>query len=149
MPAVLWAGAFALLWTMTPFVRWWHPYCDRQEDGPGYFAWGFPLPWGEPTGVSSLEFTWQPLALALDVLLMGAAFHLVFRWAMPRLYARRPARLRMVALLGGLMLLVMSAWFGLWLSQAGIASATLGAEGYRSYRPYRLAAAQGHRACAR
>ena len=39
------------------WVKWWHPYCDSQADGPGYWASGFPFPYAEPTGVSSGEFT--------------------------------------------------------------------------------------------
>ena len=37
-------------------LRWWHPYCDDPADGPGFWATGFPLPYAQPTGVSSGEF---------------------------------------------------------------------------------------------
>jgi hypothetical protein len=143
----LWAAAFAILWTLTPVLRWWHPYCDHQADGPGYFAWGFPLPWSEPTGVSSLEFTWQPLALVLDLVLVWIPLFLLFRWLIGRLFRGKAVRLRLAAVMGGVLFLVMVAWIGLWLAQSGIASWRLGAEGYFSYRPYPLAAAHGHHAC--
>jgi hypothetical protein len=71
----LWAAAFAVLSTLLLSTKWWHPYCDAQADGPGFFAWGAPLPYAEPTGASSLEFTYMPHVLALDLALTFQGHH--------------------------------------------------------------------------
>ena len=52
-------------------LHWWHPYCRLQADGPGYYAIGFPLPFAEPTGVSSMEYFIMPHIYILDELLLA------------------------------------------------------------------------------
>src|SRR5215510_9147032 len=74
----VWAGGLAwavslsfILVGLVPFA-WWHPYCDRMDDGPGYFAYGLPFPFRAFGGVSSLEYDFLPFAYLLDLVLVTA-----------------------------------------------------------------------------
>jgi hypothetical protein len=149
MGTYVWAAAAALLASTVLSIRWWHPYCDAQADGPGYYARGFPLPYAAPTGVSSLELTYMPHVLALDLAAVGcAAFALLWLF-----WRRRPAGTGTLARLGsiaGLVLfLLLAALQGMWLRAAGIPqwSSTWSADSYWSYRPAALAVGARHRAC--
>ena len=62
---------------------WWHPYCNKQDDGPGAEAFGIPLPYGEPSLISSLEVQFLPHVYVLNIALLGLLvsplFWLAFR----------------------------------------------------------------------
>jgi hypothetical protein len=62
------AWAVSLGFIVVEFVpfAWWHPYCDRMDDGPGYFAYGLPFPFRAFSGVSSLEYNFLPFVYLLD-----------------------------------------------------------------------------------
>jgi hypothetical protein len=46
------AWAVSLSFIFVEFVlAWWHPYCDRMDDGPGYFGYGLPFPFRAFSGV--------------------------------------------------------------------------------------------------
>jgi hypothetical protein len=145
----LWAAALAVLSTVLLSTKWWHPYCDAQADGPGFFAWGAPLPYAEPTGVSSLEFTWMPHVLALDLALMGCAAFVLLRIFFPRgtPMSRPVSRISSTAALAAF--LVLAALHGTWLATAGIPrwSTRWSSDHYSAYRPNAFAAAAGHRSC--
>ena len=49
------AATLALLASALLAIKWWHPYCDVRDDGPGHYAWGLPLPYAQPTGVSTTQ----------------------------------------------------------------------------------------------
>jgi hypothetical protein len=78
VPALL-ALALAMAVVVLADLRWWHPYCDSPDDGPGFWATGFPLPYAEPTGVSSLDFTLLVPILLLDVALGALPFFFLLR----------------------------------------------------------------------
>jgi uncharacterized membrane protein YuzA (DUF378 family) len=132
----LWAATLALLVTTVLSVEWWHPYCDAQADGPGFYAWGFPLPYAAPTGVSSGEFTYMPHVLALDLALVGIVSFALLRW----IFARGTPRSRALGGIGSI-----ATGFVLFL----LLAAFQGADSYWSYRPSALALRAGHRACDR
>ena len=82
-----WAISAAVAVNLFVPLRWWHPYCHDQADGPGYAAIGLPLPYAEPTGASSMEYFFMPHVYLLDVLLLAGLAHL--------LTAKRAATLRL------------------------------------------------------
>ena len=77
--AIIWAATVALSANLFVKFQWWRPYCKHQTDGPGYYAIGLPLPFAEPTGASSLEFSWMPHVYALDTLILTAFGYLIAR----------------------------------------------------------------------
>ncbi|MDH5178091.1 MAG: hypothetical protein OEZ39_16420 [Gammaproteobacteria bacterium] len=52
-------------------VEWSHPYCNKQDDGPGHAAFGFPLPYTEWAGASSMEYAFMPYAYLLNLAITG------------------------------------------------------------------------------
>ncbi len=64
--AALW---LPLLWQ----PKWWHPDCALRGDGPIAWLEGFPLPFAEPSTVTSLEWFIAPVPLAINLFLIGAA----------------------------------------------------------------------------
>lgn len=77
--AVLGALACALAIVAAFQVAWWHPYCDTQADGPGYYGRGFPLPFVAPSGAASLTYIFMPHVLLLNLALLSGALFLVVR----------------------------------------------------------------------
>ena len=143
------AASLALLASLVLSIEWWHPYCDAQVDGPGYYAWGLPLPYAEPTGVSSMEFTYLPHVLALNLVILGIAAFALLRFFVRR-YAPGPGpRARMASTAGVVVLLLLGAFYGIWLSNLGIPDRTssFSSDSYWSYRPRVLALRTGHQAC--
>jgi hypothetical protein len=143
----LWAATLALLAITVLSFRWWHPYCDTQADGPGYYARGFPLPYEAPTGVSSGEFTWMPHVLALNLAIVG-----LVAFALLRLFFRRDTpgpRARIASIVGVVLFVLLAAFNGILLSSLGRVERTssLSSDSYWSYRPSALALRTGHRAC--
>jgi hypothetical protein len=145
----LWAATLALLSITVPGIEWWHPYCDAQSDGPGYYAWGMPLPYAEPTGVSSGEFTYMPHVLALDLAIVG-----LIAFVLLRLFFRRdtPGSGRRAAIgstIGLVSFLLLAAFHWMLLASLGMPERTssLSSDRYWSYRPAALALRAGHNAC--
>jgi hypothetical protein len=133
-----------------PFA-WWHPYCDRMDDGPGYFAYGLPFPFRAFSGVSSLEYNFLPFVYLLDLVLMIALF-------LPKtlLVARKVRALSRIGTYSlatvGMLLVVTLVWINAqalsnhWV----IPSQTLDSTGdkYFSYRPWVAMRVLGrHHAC--
>jgi hypothetical protein len=79
LTSLLWAATAAILANLFLALPWWRPYCRNQDGGPGYNAIGLPLPFAEPTGVSSMEYFWMPHAYLLDTLLLTALGYLIIR----------------------------------------------------------------------
>ena len=151
-----WAAGFAwavsLSFIFVGFVpfAWWHPYCDRMDDGPGYFAYGLPFPFRAFSGVSSLEYNFLPFAYLLNLVLMTALF-------LPTtiLVARK---VRAVSRIGayslatvGTLLVVVFVWANAWAISIHllVPSQTLNSsdDEYFSYRPWVVMRALGHHAC--
>jgi hypothetical protein len=80
------AAAFAIATLLE--LRWWHPYCDDQADGPGFWATGFPFPHAQPTGISSLD-----VIVLVPVLLLNLAILAVPAFVLLRLAWRAGPRL--------------------------------------------------------
>jgi len=145
----LWTGAAALICSLFLNITWWHPYCDHQSDGPGSFAFGFPLPYGAPTGVSSMEFFYMP-----HVLLLNLVFFAAVTYPLSRAYFRRAAagsrRLRIASSTGLLLFALVGAFEALFFSDVGQPIGSISSvyyESYWSYRPYVLMAASVHKEC--
>ena len=60
-----------LLENTAELFRWWRPYCDSPDDGPGLFAIGFPLPHSQPSLASSMSYDTQLAMYVLDLLLVA------------------------------------------------------------------------------
>ena len=145
-----WAVSFSFIFVEFLPFGWWHPYCDRMDDGPGYFAYGLPLPFRAFSGVSSLEYNFLPFAYLLNLVLMTALF-------LPTtiLVARK---VRAVSRIGayslatvGTLLVVVFVWANAWAISIHllIPPQSLDSIGDRhfSYRPWIVMRVLGHHAC--
>ena len=144
-----WAATIARLASTALSIPWWHPYCDAQADGPGYYAWGMPLPYAAPTGVSSGEFTWMPHVLALDLAIVGLVAFVLLRLLFRRGTPGPGPRAGIGSTIGLLAFLLLAAFHGILFSSLGIPgrTASLSQDRYGSYRPAALALRAGHNAC--
>ena len=145
-----------LWWTLPtamalPFlaaIDWWHPYCDGQTDGPGYFATGFPLPFVMPTGASSMTYYAVPWLLALDASIFLVPLLLLARWSrrLPGKALPGIAHLAKAVAAGIAAVMLLAIWM------SGAYSATAGFDGgyqdsTQSMRPWLWAKAHGHHPC--
>lgn len=152
--AAIWALVTALLLEGLVVVSWWRPYCDRQEDGPGAMAFGFPLPYGEPSVALSLTWHVMPLAYAFDIAVLAGLAYPVARWAFGRLRRGRELRRRRVPYLGLVALAVVItpqvilARAGALRPEWSIADKAWN-ESYLDFRPAVWALHAGHKACER
>lgn len=82
-------------------VEWSFPYCNHTNahDGPAYAVYGFPLPYTQFSGASSLVFETMPLAWLFDAAVLGGVSFWTIRWALGRLRSR--AAMVALALAGG------------------------------------------------
>jgi len=152
----VWAAGFAwavslsfIFVELVPFT-WWHPYCDRMDDGPGYFAYGLPFPFRAFSGVSSLEYNFLPFVYLLDLVLMMALL-------LPRtIFVAR--KVRAISRVGGYslatvgtLLVVVLVWINALAISSNwvIPSQTLDSVGdkYFSYRPWVVMRVLGHHPC--
>jgi hypothetical protein len=146
------AWAVSLSFILVAFVRfaWWHPYCDKMDDGPGYFGYGLPFPFRAFSGVSSLEYNFLPSVYLLDLVLMTALF---LRATIP--VARKVRALSRIGAYSlatvGTLLVVVLVWINAWAisNHWVIPSQTLDSVGdkYFSYRPWVYMRILGHHAC--
>ncbi|MGZ3277975.1 MAG: hypothetical protein ACXU82_16010 [Caulobacteraceae bacterium] len=72
---VAWGTAAAIACNLFLDFRWWHPICmsGAEAAGPYGYAIGFPLPFAQPTGISSLSYLLMPHVYALDTVLLASA----------------------------------------------------------------------------
>jgi len=120
---------------------------DNPADGAGYFAWGFPFPYAEPTGVSSLEFSYMPQVLALNLVIIGLFAFLAIRsiFALGTSFTLKSAASAL-----GLILTLMGASLNvMYLGTLGHATFTIGSnyDVYWSYRPMAIMRIGEHKAC--
>jgi hypothetical protein len=141
-----WGIALAIGLNLPSVVRWWHPLCAMPGEGPGYFAWGFPFPWAEPTGVSSLEFGFMPIALALNLMVTAALAAWIFARILRPVAGWRPGARRVVVVAGLCVGLAALGMLGATLGFSGIPSGGL-SDDLRVYRPWVLAKWDGRRGC--
>lgn len=146
--AATWALAIAMVAQLWFQVAWWHPYCDRLDDGPGQYGYGFPLPYAAPTGATSLTWFVAPWAYAIDILLIAGAIYPLAGLILRRLRRGDLARRRLPWGAGAVLALIVAflalvgrdAFSPRW-------SPEIGSDSYLSYRPAAWAERAGHRAC--
>jgi hypothetical protein len=151
-----WAAGFAwavslsfILVAFVPFA-WWHPYCDRMDDGPGYFGYGLPFPFRAFSGVSSLEYNFLPFVYLLDLVLMTALFLPRTIFVARKVEAMSRIGAYSLATVGTLLVVIL-----VWINALAISShwvipsQTLDSVGdkYFSYRPWIVMRALGRHAC--
>lgn len=129
-------------------IDWWHPYCDAQTDGPGYFATGLPLPLAMPTGAGSVDFYVVPWLLGADALIFLVALLLLASLLrrVQNTTAIWIARGAKAAIACAALLVLLVAW------NSGSYSAIGGFTGYydgpmQSMRPWFWAKTSGHHPC--
>jgi drug/metabolite transporter superfamily protein YnfA len=103
-------GAAALL-DVVVTVEWSSPYCNRQDDGPGWAIYGV-IPYERFSGVSSMVYDFQPASFAANLALLwvlcGAVALALYVWT--PLFAR-PDRARRVAAVGMVAAALMGAYY--------------------------------------
>jgi len=138
LAAALWSVATVLMLGWLVSVQWSHPYCNQPTDGPGYAAYGFPLPFSRFGGVSSLELDFMPHVLALNVTLLSLLLYPLARAILSRT-RRTGARIAVVSG-GAVFTLVLSFHAALWIGlDRPVASIAPYSDSYWSYRPVALA----------
>ena len=124
-------------------LQWWHPYCDNPADGPGYWAFGFPLPNAEPSGVSSLQYdVLMPLYL-LDLVILAVPIFPILRpiWR----GFTRPARILLAVTLVGSAAFT---WLGAISEPVPIFATSFGPyDSLSDYRPASSVDFYRHRSC--
>ncbi|WP_157217777.1 hypothetical protein [Flavisphingomonas formosensis] len=147
----IWGAVFAIAIAVVAeaflAIPWWTPYCDELADGPGAFGRGFPLPYFEPSTVTSMDIFLFVPAYLCNIAILAALFsvplirllHWMERW---RPIARRAVLLPIASLL----CLSMAAQ---GLMFAGLAiPATIPSSGrYVDYRPLVLMDGKAHMPC--
>lgn len=68
---ILWAVFVSIFVNTVVTVEWSHPYCNVQDSGPAHAAFGFPLPYTQWGGVSSMEYFFMPHIYVLNLTLIG------------------------------------------------------------------------------
>jgi hypothetical protein len=133
---IAWTCLLVLLTTSLVSLEWSFPYCNSLADGPAYAVYGFPLPYTQSSGTSSLEYKLMPLAWLFDAVVLGGLFF----WIVHRAVAKVRSRVALVtlALVAGV---PASAWIVLdaaWASHYSFAEWVLtpgGDGGYADLRP--------------
>ena len=147
----LWAAAAALSGELVlgSAIKWWHPYCEGQPDGPGSMAFGFPLPYAEPTGVSSMEFFYMPHVWLLNLALLAVVTYPLFAFVLRRIASRSTFLLRAASSAGLVVLLLTGVFHLMMFSDIGHAVGSISSRYGESYWSYRLdmLAGAGHRGC--
>src|SRR5262245_9813214 len=70
--AIRWSVSMVVAAGWFVSVEWSHPYCQHQSDGPGYAAYGAPLPFIQYAGTSFLHYIFMPHVYALNVFVLSA-----------------------------------------------------------------------------
>jgi hypothetical protein len=135
--SVTWATRAAIAVNLLIRIRWWHPYCRTQADGPGYYAIGIPLPYAEPTGASSMEYFLMPHLYVLDTVVLAGAMSLLVLKLLPSTDALRSRTGHAVAIAGSIALLLVGGWQAMifttgWWPVTSIATKP---DRYFDYRP--------------
>ena len=99
--ALAWASLLVLLGNSVVTMEWSFPYCNRTNphDGPAYAVYGFPLPYTQFSGTTSLVYEVMPLAWLFNATVIGGAGFWILRRALARVRSR--AALIALALVGG------------------------------------------------
>lgn len=98
--ATAWAAAAALWLPLLWQPKWWHPDCALRDDGPIAYLEGFPLPFAEPSTVTSLEWFIAPAPLAINLFLTGAAVLPLALMTLRRLDRRSPLAATVLSAVG-------------------------------------------------
>ena len=75
----LWAIFLAVIVNSIITVEWSFPYCNDPQDGPAHAAFGFPLPYTQYSGVSSMAYLFMPAAYAFNMAFLIIVFFLCAR----------------------------------------------------------------------
>jgi hypothetical protein len=150
LTAASWAFVLAIIVVDVCPLRWWHPYCNSQADGPAYAAYGFPLPYMELTGISSVEYLFMPHIYILNVAVMALVSYSVGRRLSYEIANRTVVGTYSLLICGTLVLGILIA-FEVWIMPKVYiptqSIANTNYDSYLSYRPWPLARLMGNRPC--
>ncbi len=130
-------------------MEWSSPYCASQEDGPGYAAFGMPLPYMQFGGASSLEFEFMPHIYLFNLIVLCAIVFPVIRWALDRSSLTSSTR-RWFAVAGLVLLVARASLLTLAISIGMLnPSVSIGTlhEPYIDFRPVGFCLHDGHYDC--
>lgn len=131
------AWTFALILLVNRTFEWSFPYCNIQDDGPAKPAYGFPLPYLQPSTAFSLSPDIMPHALLFNMVLLAALAYPVMGWAVRRLSAAGSiagAFIAVPGLLLALLLGVVHLGFEFQMGQI-VGSVARWRDAYWDYRP--------------
>jgi hypothetical protein len=77
--AFLWSLSIAVASGWFVSIEWTHPLCQNQSDGPVNAAYGFPFPFVQWPGVTSLEYDFMPHIYALNMTILVLALYPLVR----------------------------------------------------------------------
>jgi len=152
--AAAWAAAAALWLPLLWQPKWWHPDCALRGDGPIAYLEGFPLPFAQPSTVTSLEWFIAPVPMAINLFLTVAAVLPLALMTLRVLDRRSPIAARVLSAVGMVALALAIALWTLFISM-GAFHPTAGIGVYSGrIRPWNimpavLAEALGKPACTR
>ena len=132
-------------------MEWSSPYCTSQADGPGYAAFGMPLPYKQFGGASSLEYEFMPHIYLLNLVVLCAIAFPVIRWTIRRLSTMAHARWPFVAGVTGIVLLATRVALVVLAISIKMLNPTLSIgnawEPYADFRPVGFCLNDGHYDC--
>jgi hypothetical protein len=138
--AIAWSCLLVLLATSLVSLEWSFPYCNSPADGPAYAVYGFPLPYTQSSGTSSLEYKLMPLAWLFDAVVLGGLFFWIVRRALSQVRSR--AALVTLALVAGVPAMAWITLEAAWAWQYSFAEWVLTPDndgGYADLRPVGVA----------
>ncbi|MEX1132442.1 MAG: hypothetical protein WEC15_04385 [Flavobacteriales bacterium] len=132
-------------------MEWSSPYCTSQEDGPGYAAFGMPLPYMQFGGASSLEYEFMPHAYFMNLVVLCALAFPVVRWMFRRSALAVSTRPRLViGVVGSVLIAARAGLLALSISIGWLQpTASIGDhyEPYTDFRPVGFCPHDGHYEC--
>lgn len=136
---IVWAIVVAIATNLVFEFRWWHPVCSPNAEGAGPYGYaiGLPLPFAQPTGVTSNAYFYMPPVYALDVILIAGAVLLLVRFA-PTLSNIAGCPARRLAVVGGVVVLALAIaaqWFVFSMDWTPVSSIATRPESLLDYRP--------------
>lgn len=75
----LWTIFLAVVVNSIITVEWSFPYCNDPQDGPAHAAFGFPLPYTQYSGASSMEYLFMPTAYTFNMVFLFVVFFICAR----------------------------------------------------------------------
>ncbi len=144
----IWLISLTIIIELTCAIPWWHPYCNHQADGTGFASIGIPLPYAQPTGISSLQDSYLPHVLLLNLFLIGFVLYPLLSALVRRIADWSDFASKLMACLGAVFFLVIICPVVVITLIEDYPTTSLDlSDSYMSHRPMFLALKMGNKAC--